>query len=153
MRDQTRTPMPQTLINALAAMAQTLCDAEVDSDAVIAQCRVIAARAIAARERQPQGERTLKADGLQDTVPPVTVDFPGRMEPPTSDKHTVEVDVNHHLLFHDWDACRDHLASMPHGDFAAWLERQVWVQYPIGMPMSDILAEMIDRLRRIPEEP
>jgi hypothetical protein len=138
-----RIPMPYAIINALAAMAHTLCDAGVDSDAVIAQCRVIAARAIAAGERQPQEKRARRTDSPQDTMPPVTVDFPGRMEPPAGEQQKVHV----------WIACRDHLASMTHAAFADWLEDTLWVQFPIGTPMSDILQEVIDRLRQMPEEP
>jgi hypothetical protein len=59
------------------------------------------------------------------------------------DEHRVQV----------WVACRDHLARMTHTAFADWLEDHVWVQFPITTPMSDILSEVIDRLRQMPEEP
>jgi hypothetical protein len=54
---------------------------------------------------------------------------------------------------HVWIACRDHLANMTHAALADWIEDTVWVQFPIRTPMSDILSEVIDRLRQMPEEP
>jgi hypothetical protein len=135
-------PLPQSLINAFAAMVHTLYDAGVDSDAVIAQCRVIAARAIAAGAHQTPGERTLRTESAQDAPAPVTVDFPGRMEPPESHEQNV----------HIWIAACDHLASLTNAAFADWIEDEVFVQFPIQTPMSDILSEVIDRLRRLSEE-
>jgi hypothetical protein len=64
-------------------------------------------------------------------------------EPQTGDAQSVHV----------WMACRDHLARMTHAAFADWLEDHVWVQFPITAPMSDILSEVIDRLRQMPEDP
>jgi hypothetical protein len=52
-----------------------------------------------------------------------------------------------------WIASCDHLASMTDAAFADWLEDQVWVQFPVMTPMSDILSEVIDRLRQLPRRP
>jgi hypothetical protein len=53
---------------------------------------------------------------------------------------------------HIWIAACDHLASLTNEAFADWLEDDVFVQFPIQTPMSDILSEVIDRLRRLSEE-
>jgi hypothetical protein len=54
---------------------------------------------------------------------------------------------------HIWIAACDHLASLTNEAFADWIEDEVFVQFPIQTPMSDILQEVIDRLRRLPRRP
>jgi hypothetical protein len=53
---------------------------------------------------------------------------------------------------HIWIAACDHLASLTNEAFADWIEDEVFVQFPTRTPMSDILSEVIDRLRQLPEE-
>jgi hypothetical protein len=52
--------------------------------------------------------------------------------------------------FQVWIAACDHLAQMSNTALADWIEAHVWTQFPITAPMSDVLSEVINRLRALP---